>query len=245
MEKLEFSYGSFNINFRDGNDVWYLAIHPEMAPAKTGIKIDDLKTAIAYYVPPGSQEMFSKKIDFDRYLQDGRNALRYVYDLKGHQVDDAYVQKSKPFALTQLTMAGYLLASCLSNIFSRVSNVPAGPTTITPSASRKPANASKPVVNSGTITPDQAAAHIGEQVTVCGKVYGTRLLDNGPTFLNMGGEYPNNPFTAVIMFNKRGNFSYKPEEFLQGKTICVTGVMKNYKGKPEIVVEREEQVKVR
>ncbi len=92
------------------------------------------------------------------------------------------------------------------------------------------------------ITPDQAAAHIGEQVTVCGKVYGTRLLDNGPTFFNMGDAYPNNPLTIVIMFNKWGNFSYKPEEYLDGKTICVTGVVKNYKGKPEIAVDKEEQV---
>ena len=47
------------------------------------------------------------------------------------------------------------------------------------------------------------------------------------------------------MFNKRGNFSYKPGEYLKGKTICVTGVVKDYKGKPEIVVDKEEQVKVR
>ena len=95
-----------------------------------------------------------------------------------------------------------------------------------------------------TITPDQAAAHIGEQVTVCGKVYGTKLLDNGPAFLNMGGVYPNNPLTAVVMFNKRGNFSYKPEEYLKGKTICIGGVVKDYKRKPEIVVNKEWKIKV-
>ena len=63
-------------------------------------------------------------------------------------------------------------------------------------------------------------------------------------FINMGAEYPNNPFTAVIMFNKRSGFSYKPEEYLQSKTICVTDIIKNYKGKPEIVVDKEQQVKV-
>lgn len=31
----------------------------------------------------------------------------------------------------------------------------------------------------GTITPDQASAHIGETVTVCGKVYSTKTLDSG------------------------------------------------------------------
>lgn len=79
---------------------------------------------------------------------------------------------------------------------------------------------------------------------MCGKVYGTRFLNNGPTFLNIGGEYLDNPFTAVIRFNKRGSFSYKPEEHLRGKMICVTGPIKDYKGKPEIVVDKEDQVKV-
>ena len=60
----------------------------------------------------------------------------------------------------------------------------------------------------------------------------------------MGGEYPNNLLTVVIMFNKRKNFSYQPEEYRQVKTICITGTVKNYKGKPEIVVEKGEQVKV-
>ena len=49
-------------------------------------------------------------------------------------------------------------------------------------------------------------------MTVCGKVYSTRALTGGPTFINMGGDYPDNPLTAVIMFDKRSSFSYKPED---------------------------------
>ena len=254
LQPLHVGYGSdkggntYQVQY-NGKGTNLHAIWDSRIIEKTGIKLDDLKQAMAYSVPPGSQpvllkETLAKRIDFDHYLNVGRNALKYVYDLKGHQLDDAYMQRGKPFVLAQLTMAGHLLASCLETLFSKVTNVPTGPVTAAPSASQKPANADKTVVTGGTITPDQAAAHIGEQVIVCGKVYGTRLLDNGPTFLNMGGEYPDNPFTAVIMFNKRGNFSYKPEEYLKGKTICVTGVVKNYKGKPEIVVDKEGQVKV-
>jgi DNA/RNA endonuclease YhcR with UshA esterase domain len=47
------------------------------------------------------------------------------------------------------------------------------------------------------------------------------------------------------MFGKRSNFSYKPEDYLKGKTICVTGTIKEYKGKPQIVVDKEDQIKVR
>ena len=50
--------------------------------------------------------------------------------------------------------------------------------------------------------------------------------------------------SAVIMTNNRSNFNYKPEEYLNGKNICIIGTVKDYKGKPEIVVEKQEQVLV-
>lgn len=96
----------------------------------------------------------------------------------------------------------------------------------------------------GNMAPDQAAAYIGQAATVCGKVYGTKFLKNVPTFLNIGNDYPNHPFTAVITFKNRSGFTYKPEEYLNGKTICLTGNVKVYKGKPEIIVDKEGQIKV-
>ena len=60
----------------------------------------------------------------------------------------------------------------------------------------------------------------------------------------MGREYPGNPFTAMIKFKNRSGFSYKPEETLTGEIICITGTGQNYKGKPEIIVEKEDQIKV-
>lgn len=36
MEIIDYSYGSFEIVYRDGSDLWYLAIHPEMYPARQG-----------------------------------------------------------------------------------------------------------------------------------------------------------------------------------------------------------------
>ena len=185
-----------------------------------------------------------QKVDFMAWLNESRALLPQVY-VEGHKLDDAYMQKNKTVVIAQLKDGAALLTACLENVFSRMTNVSTGPVTAPPSVSQKPATASKPIAFAGTITPDQAAFHIGEQVTVCGKVYGTRFLNNGPTFLNMGAEYPDNPFTAVIMFDKRSSFSYKPEDFLKGKTVCVTGVVKNYKGKPEIVVEKEGQVELK
>jgi hypothetical protein len=94
----------------------------------------------------------------------------------------------------------------------------------------------------------EAAKHIGEKATVCDKVFGGRFLENAndqPTLLNMGDAYPNNPFTFVIFGADRKKFSYKPEDFLIDKKVCVTGEIKEFHGKPQIVVSDTAQVVIK
>jgi micrococcal nuclease len=49
----------------------------------------------------------------------------------------------------------------------------------------------------------------------------------------------------VIKGKSRDKFSISPEIAFRDKTICVTGVISNYNGKPEIVVTDPEQIKVK
>jgi hypothetical protein len=65
-----------------------------------------------------------------------------------------------------------------------------------------------------------------------------------PTFLNLDQPYPRQIFTAVIWGNDRGYFTSPPEIAYRGKRVCVTGLVKLYKGKPEIIVILPSQVKV-
>ena len=51
----------------------------------------------------------------------------------------------------------------------------------------------------------------------------------------MGQPYPNEAFTTVIFGTDRAKFG-EPETTLHGKRICVTGQVRNYRGKPEIIV---------
>lgn len=97
------------------------------------------------------------------------------------------------------------------------------------------------------ITPDEAAKHIGDSVTVCGKIFGGRYFDRGEnkiTLLNMGAAYPQSPLTIVIEADSRKNFTNKPEEFYAEKEVCITGVVKDYKGKPQIVIAKEADITV-
>jgi len=50
----------------------------------------------------------------------------------------------------------------------------------------------------------------------------------------MGAEYPNQILTIVIWGSARKLFSYKPEEKLKNKSVCITGKIEVFKNKPEI-----------
>lgn len=99
----------------------------------------------------------------------------------------------------------------------------------------------------GKINTLQARDYIGKEACVCGKVVSTKFSENGktnPTYINLDKKYPEQVFTLMIFGQDRQNFSYKPEEFLQGKTICVKGKVGEYKGTPQIIANKEKQVEV-
>lgn len=99
----------------------------------------------------------------------------------------------------------------------------------------------------GKINSVQAKDYIGKEACVCGKVVSTKYSENGktnPTYINLDKKYPEQVFTLMIFGQDRPNFSYKPEEFLQGKTICVKGKVGEFKGTPQIIANKEKQVEV-
>jgi hypothetical protein len=98
-----------------------------------------------------------------------------------------------------------------------------------------------------TIKLDEAKAKVGDSVQVCGKVFSARFLENSngkPTLVNLGGAYPNELLTVVILGPDRDKFKDKPEEAWKDKTVCITGRITDYRGKPQIVITMPEQVKV-
>lgn len=99
---------------------------------------------------------------------------------------------------------------------------------------------------SGSITPLEAAAHIGDVATVCGYVASTRYLTRGrrPTFLNLGRPYPDHDLTVVIWGADRAKFGVAPERAFRNKDVCVTGRIEAYRGKPQIVVREAGAVRV-
>jgi DNA/RNA endonuclease YhcR with UshA esterase domain len=108
--------------------------------------------------------------------------------------------------------------------------------------------ASNSIAQQETIDPIDAHKYIGMEKTVCGTVasatYAVRTKGR-PTFLNLDQPYPNQIFTVLIWGSDRNKFKNPPESFFKGKRICVTGVIKSYRGKPEIVVRSPDQIIVK
>jgi len=96
-----------------------------------------------------------------------------------------------------------------------------------------------------SITPDEAAKRVGDTVSVCGKIFGGKYFDGKITLLNMGAAFPKSPLTIVVDEVNRKNFSSPPEELYKGKDVCIRGLVKEYKGKPQIFIIKEEDVVVK
>ena len=100
-------------------------------------------------------------------------------------------------------------------------------------------NAQKP------ISLDEVGKHIGDSVKVCGQVYDTYYAvrtENTPTFLNIGAKYPNQLLTVVIWGDVRKKFEGNPEEVFKDKQVCVIGKLEIYKDKPQIVIQKTDQI---
>jgi len=98
-----------------------------------------------------------------------------------------------------------------------------------------------------TITAAEAANHMGEQGTVCGMVASAHFANQSrgqPTFINLDRPYPNQIFTVMIWGSDRDKFRNAPETYYQDKAVCVTGTIKGYRGKPEIIVKNPDQIRL-
>jgi DNA/RNA endonuclease YhcR with UshA esterase domain len=94
------------------------------------------------------------------------------------------------------------------------------------------------------ITANEASSYIGQSATVCGNVASTKYAYRSkgqPTFLNLDEPYPRQIFTVLVWGKDRPAFG-APETTYAGKSICVTGAIKNYRGKPEIIVRTPSQI---
>jgi DNA/RNA endonuclease YhcR with UshA esterase domain len=87
----------------------------------------------------------------------------------------------------------------------------------------------------------EAPNHIGEYACVVGRVDHVSTPKE-TTFLNFGPDYKTCPFGVVIFGSDAHKFP-NPKQY-EGQTVEITGLIKSYKGRPEIVLKEPGQIKI-
>ena len=92
------------------------------------------------------------------------------------------------------------------------------------------------------VVPDSTAArYVDQTVTVEGIVAGVgSARRSATTFLNFGAAYPKQTFTAVIFRSAASRFP-NPQQW-EGKRVRVTGKVRLYRNRPEIILESPQQL---
>ena len=89
----------------------------------------------------------------------------------------------------------------------------------------------------------EAGKHVGEEVTVTGKVINVSITGGGTTFLNFGDRFPKNTFGGVIFAGKKDAVGDVKQ--YEGKEVAVTGRIELDKNqKPQIVISTADQIKL-
>ncbi len=88
----------------------------------------------------------------------------------------------------------------------------------------------------------QASNHVGEYACVSGKIDHVYTSRKGTIFLNFCPDYKTCPFGAVIFGSNAYKFS-NPKQY-EGQNVEITGLIKSYQGRPEIILNDPSQIKI-
>jgi len=85
----------------------------------------------------------------------------------------------------------------------------------------------------------EAMDHIGEEARVKGEVLRVFTAKSGVTFLDFCEDFSDCPFSAVIFASDLKKF---PDVNQYEREVTITGQIKSYNGKAEIILKRPEQI---
>ena len=99
------------------------------------------------------------------------------------------------------------------------------------------ARANQPIV----IKDSEAMQCIGKEAEQRGRVVSVTTSPLGTTFINFGGEYPNQTFAGYIAAGSTMTADSRLT-MIQGKTIGITGTIQLHDGKPEVEIVAADQI---
>jgi hypothetical protein len=96
-------------------------------------------------------------------------------------------------------------------------------------------------IHAGCISVDEAAKRIGDAVCVSGRVQQISEGTNGVTFLNFCTDYRTCPFNVVVFPSDLRRVGDVRQ--LAGKEIEIHGQVREYDGRPEIILKESRQLR--
>jgi hypothetical protein len=94
------------------------------------------------------------------------------------------------------------------------------------------------------IAAKDASKHSGETLMICDKVYATEVVKGeNVTLLYLGSE-TGQYLTALVKGPANPKFNWHPERDFKGRSVCLSGKIVDYKGKPAIYVTDASQLKI-
>jgi len=89
-----------------------------------------------------------------------------------------------------------------------------------------------------------AGNYYGKEMIVEGKIVATYRSKTNTVFLNFEKPYPNHCFTGVIFSSEQYKFVQNPENYYLNQTVRIKGQIKEYQGKPEIILKTPDQIEI-
>lgn len=161
-----------------------------------------------------------------------------VDSLSGRGIGEAYYQAHISIIQQRIEEAGIRLAGLLNGILDDgIDGLEMEPGKGKGAKTDKDADEAAPA-DPKIVDIRDVSNHVNEYAKVVAKVYGSKSLES-MTLVNLGAAYPDQLLTVVLRGDARN--SSLPSD---GQTICVTGTIVLYKGKPEIVVKETANVSV-
>ena len=150
-------------------------------------------------------------------------AARRAYRLPhGATIDRGYVEASLPSVDRALIAAGVRLARVLNQALGGYAPTPRA---LTPT---------------GVYSDLEAAAHVGETVTVVGTVATVHRSRAGTLYLNFGADYPHQTFSGAVLHP--GGAWTEGLDSLAGKRVGLRGRISVYKGQVQMLIEQGDQI---
>ena len=88
-----------------------------------------------------------------------------------------------------------------------------------------------------------AKDYIGKYTCIEGKIDHIYISSKGNIFLDFCSDYRNCPFSAVIF--KSHSYKFPDIKKYENKVVQIKGLVRTYKGRPEIIINASNQIKIK